>query len=138
MRSRAGSAIVCVDDDEIVLTVLSYQLKKVLGLGDELLEMSKDPLEVPSIIEGLLQDGYQVPLVIVDFQMPVLNGSALIRLLHSKHPELKFVMLSGEASDIQVEALFDDNLLHGFIAKPWSEEDIRRIILPLLSERIEN
>jgi CheY-like chemotaxis protein len=131
-----GTALVCVDDDEIVLTVLSYQLKKVLGLGDELLEMSKDPLEIPSFIEGLLLEGYHVPLVIVDFQMPVLNGSALIRLLHSKHPELKFVMLSGEASDIQVEALYDDKLLHGFIAKPWSEEDIRRIILPLLSERI--
>lgn len=138
MKFTKGNALVCVDDDEIVLTVLSYQLRKILSSGDELIEMTKDPLEVPAMIEGLLEEGYAVPLVIVDFQMPVLNGSALIRLLHNKHPEIKFVMLSGEASDIQVQALYDDHLLHGFIGKPWSEEDIRRIVLPLLFERIES
>jgi len=126
--------LVCVDDDEVVLTVLLYQLRKLLT-GEELVEMTKDPLEVPGIIESLIEEGYRVPLVIVDFQMPVLNGSALIRLLHAKHNTLKFVMLSGEASDIQVQALYDDHLLHGFISKPWSDEDIRKLILPILAER---
>lgn len=137
MFSSKGAALICVDDDEIVLTVLSYQLKKVLSAQDVLIEMTKDPLDVPGILEDLLQEGYQVPLLIVDFQMPVLNGSALIRLLHSKHPALKYVMLSGEASDIQVQALYNDQLLHGFIAKPWSEEDIRNTIMPLIPQRIE-
>jgi DNA-binding NtrC family response regulator len=67
--------------------------------------------------------------------MPEMNGAELIRNIKINHPEMKCIMLSGQANAIQVDDLVNDNLLDSFIPKPWNEEDLIKAIIPFLEDR---
>jgi len=74
-----------------------------------------------------------IDLVMVDINMPVMNGEEMIESLR-QNPELKetpVIVVSTEGSETRVERL----LSHGarFIHKPFSPEDIRNTINDLLS-----
>jgi response regulator RpfG family c-di-GMP phosphodiesterase len=83
----------------------------------------------------LIFEEIDVIFILVDYQMPELNGAELIRRIKMIHPRMKCIMLSGQANAIQVDDLVNDNLLDSFISKPWNEEDLVRVITPILDER---
>lgn len=128
-------AIVCIDDDPFILQMLSFQLQKYIDGACTLLEFSTNPLEALENINQLIYEEIDVIFILVDYQMPELNGAELIRRIKMTHPRMKCIMLSGQANAIQVDDLVNDNLLDSFISKPWDEEDLIRVITPILEER---
>ena len=66
--------------------------------------------------------------------MPQMTGAQLIRSIKLKYPELKCVMLSGQANPVSVDALIKDNLLDSFIAKPWDEQVLFDAVRPILDQ----
>lgn len=128
-------AILCIDDDPFILQMLSFQLQKYIDGECTLLEFFTNPLEVLDNITDLIDEGIDVIFIVVDYQMPELNGAELIRKIKIIHPGMKCIMLSGQANAIQVDDLVNDNLLDSFISKPWNEEDLIKAITPLLEER---
>lgn len=128
-------AIVCIDDDPFILQMLSFQLQKYIDGECTLLEFSTNPLEALENINQLIYEEIDVIFILVDYQMPELNGAELIRRIKMIHPRMKCIMLSGQANAIQVDDLVNDNLLDSFISKPWDEEDLIRVITPILEER---
>ena len=128
-------AIVCIDDDPFILQMLSFQLQKYIDGECTLLEFSTNPLEALENINQLIFEEIDVIFILVDYQMPELNGAELIRRIKMIHPRMKCIMLSGQANAIQVDDLVNDNLLDSFISKPWNEEDLIRVITPILDER---
>ena len=128
-------AIVCIDDDPFILQMLSFQLQKYIDGECTLLEFSTNPLEALENINQLIFEEIDVIFILVDYQMPELNGAELIRRIKMIHPRMKCIMLSGQANALQVDDLVNDNLLDSFISKPWNEEDLVRVITPILDER---
>jgi CheY-like chemotaxis protein len=128
-------AIVCIDDDPFILQMLSFQLQKYIDGECTLLEFSTNPLEALENINQLIFEEIDVIFILVDYQMPELNGAELIRRIKMIHPRMKCIMLSGQANALQVDDLVNDNLLDSFISKPWNEEDLIRVITPILDER---
>ena len=127
-------AIICVDDDPNILQMLNFQLEKHIDTQITLLEYFTNPNESISSFNELIELNIHTLLLIVDFQMPEMNGAQLIRELKKIKPDLNCVMLSGQANTIQVNELKTNNLLHSFINKPWSEEKLLEVISPILSE----
>lgn len=125
-------AVICVDDDPFILQMLSFQLNKIIDSKSTLLECISDPTKVLQSIEELVQNNIAVLTIVVDYQMPQLNGAELIRLIKAKYPMIKCVMLSGQANDIIVDELAEENYLEKFISKPWDEEKLYQTIRPLL------
>lgn len=132
---RIKYAIVCIDDDPFILQMLSFQLQKYIDGECTLMEFFTNPVEAIENIGDLVSDKIDIIFIVVDFQMPELNGAELIRKIKINHPNLKCIMLSGQANAIQVDDLVSDNLLDSFISKPWSEEDLLNAIQPFLDER---
>ena len=132
---RIKYAIVCIDDDPFILQMLSFQLQKYIDGECTLMEFFTNPVEALESIDDLLTDQIDIIFVVVDYQMPELNGAELIRKIKIKHPGMKCIMLSGQANAIQVDDLVSDNLLDSFISKPWNEEDLLNAITPILEER---
>jgi DNA-binding NarL/FixJ family response regulator len=64
--------------------------------------------------------------------MPQMTGAQLIRSIKLKHPELRCVMLSGQANPVSVNSLVQENLLESFISKPWDEEVLFNAVRPIL------
>ncbi len=127
-------AIFCVDDDPNILHMLSFQLDKIVDSKKTLLEFFTNPLDSITHFDELLNLDINVLLLIVDFQMPQMNGAQLIRELKKKNKGLTCVMLSGQANSVQVSELQHDKLLHSFINKPWNEDNLFEILKPILSD----
>ena len=128
-------AIVCVDDDPIILQMLSFQLQKYIDGESTLIDFFTNPIEALESIDELTADSIDVIFTMVDYQMPEMNGAELVRKIKNNHPEMKCIMLSGEANAIQVDDLANDNFLESFISKPWNEEDLLKAITPFLEDR---
>jgi CheY-like chemotaxis protein len=126
-------AVVCVDDDPFILQMLGFQLGKIVDEKFTLVEYFTDPSEALANIDDLIKESIDIIFVIVDYQMPKMTGAQLIRAIKEKYPDLKCVMLSGQANRISVDQLESDHLLETFIAKPWNEEELFNAIRPLIT-----
>jgi class 3 adenylate cyclase len=116
--------IICVDDEKTILKSLKTELKEALGNNYqiEIAEGGKDALE---LITELLEDGYEIPLIISDYVMPDMKGDELLRLVHEISPKTLKVMLTGQATIQAVGNAIKQAKLYRYIGKPWQTEDLR-------------
>ncbi len=116
--------IICVDDEKTILKSLKTELKEALGntYQIEIAEGGKDALE---LIAELLEDGYEIPLIISDYVMPDMKGDELLRLVHEISPKTLKVMLTGQATIEAVANAIKQAKLYRYIGKPWQTEDLK-------------
>ena len=131
--SELRYAVVCVDDDPYILQMLGFQLSKIMDQSFTLIEYFTDPDQALENIDLLIDEQIDIMFVMVDYQMPTMTGSELIRKLKHKHQNLKCVMLSGQANKSSVDALKNENLLEEFIEKPWDEDELFNTLRPLIT-----
>lgn len=116
-------AIVCVDDEKIVLDSLQEQLES--RFGDAFIyEIAESVDEAWELIEDLDADDIQLVLVITDWLMPRIKGDQFLVDLHAKKPEVIKVMLTGQADPEAVQNAMDNANLYAYVKKPWREEDL--------------
>jgi CheY-like chemotaxis protein len=127
-------AVVCVDDDPIILQVLSFQLEKIIDKKCTLLEYFTDPVVALDSIDELMGMKIDVIFVIVDYQMPQMNGAQLVRAIKEKYPDMSCVMLSGQANSVQVTDLMRDKMLREFVVKPWEEKTLFSVLQPIIKD----
>lgn len=115
--------ILCVDDEKIVLTSLKEQLKRPFGkqFSIETVESAEEALE---IFQDLLTEETEVPLVITDHIMPGIKGDELLIRIHRLHPDVRKVLLTGQANGDAVGNAVNNANLYRYISKPWEEEDL--------------
>ena len=128
------NAVVCVDDDPMILQVLAFQLNKILNTQTVLIEFYTNPNDALDDVDALISDKIDIIFVPVDYQMPEMTGVELIRKIKGKYPGVNCLMLSGQANVMQVNDLETDNLLEQFIEKPWSELQLRNAIVKLTKD----
>ena len=128
-------AVICVDDDPYILQSIGFQVDKLIDQKTTIVEYYTDSSEVMGKIEMLFNENIEIILAIVDFQMPIMNGAELIRSIKDKHPTIKCLMLSGQASAIHVDDLVNDNLIESFISKPWNENELFNAIEPIIKNK---
>ena len=128
-------AIVCVDDDPMILQMLDFQLRKRIANSKVVFEFYTDPQDAYESILNMKELGVQPVLLVTDFQMPVINGAELIREVKKYNRSINTIILSGQANAIQVDDLVNDELLDAYMHKPWDEEDLIEKIIALLERK---
>jgi CheY-like chemotaxis protein len=68
-------AIICVDDDPMINVMLSFQLRKIIDNNTTIIECMSKPEEVEGQVAELVEFGVKIIFIIVDYQMPKLNGA---------------------------------------------------------------
>jgi two-component system response regulator VicR len=131
-------AVLCVDDDPVILHLIDFQMKKLVNPVNTIVESTTDPTQVEEKLEEIKSYGLEPLFLMTDYQMPGMSGAQLIRKMKKINPELKCILLSGQANDVAVAELEDENLLYSFIGKPWREDQMKEILRPLLSKTEEN
>lgn len=121
-------AIICVDDDPMINLLLNFQLNKIINSNTTCIETYSKPKELDCKLEDLISNGIEPVLLIVDYQMPEMNGDELILNIKKKYPTIPCVMLSGQANKIAVNRLKEDKLLSEFIEKPWKENQLVSVV----------
>lgn len=127
-------AILCVDDEKIVLDNLREQLESTFGDRFEY-EVAESVEEAWEVIEWLQEDGCDFVLVISDWLMPMVKGDEFLIDVHEKFPGTVKIMLTGQADETAVQNARDHANLYAYIKKPWSEDVlIRKIEQALASD----
>jgi class 3 adenylate cyclase/ActR/RegA family two-component response regulator len=116
--------IICVDDESTILRSLKAELKEALGntYRIEIAEGGEDALE---LVAELIEDDYEIPLIISDYVMPDMKGDELLRRVHEISPKTLKVMLTGQATIEAVGNAIKYAKLYRYISKPWQTEDLK-------------
>jgi adenylate cyclase len=115
--------IICVDDDNTVLKSLKTELQEAVG-NAYLIEIAEGGEEALELLEELLLDGYEVPLIISDHIMPEMKGDELLKQVHLISPQTIKIMLTGQADIEAVGNAIKNANLYRYISKPWQREDL--------------
>jgi adenylate cyclase len=129
--------IVCVDDDNTVLKSLKTELQEAVG-NAYLIEIAESGEEALELIEELLSDGYEVPLIISDHIMPEMKGDELLKQVHTISPETIKIMLTGQADIEGVGNAIKNANLYRYIAKPWQPEDLSLTVKEAVNSYLQN
>jgi len=120
-------AILCVDDEPIILLSLMHELKNDFG-GRFLYEGALNAMDAFKVIEGLVFDGIEVILIISDWLMPGIRGDEFLMQVRSHYPSIKAIMLTGQADDNAMARLRENGLVLAILRKPWDQVELRGII----------
>ena len=115
--------VICVDDEQTILESLEIELQKALG-NEYLIETAQSGEEALELLEELLEDHYEVPLVISDHIMPNIKGDELLKRIHAISPRTLKIMLTGQADIEAVGNAIKNAKLYRYITKPWQTEDL--------------
>lgn len=116
-------AILCIDDEPIVLESLKEQLKRRFG-NSYYIEVAESGEEALLLIEELEQDGIEITLIISDQIMPRMQGDELLINIHKQYPKTVKILLTGQASAEAVGNVVNKANLYRYVAKPWDEADL--------------
>lgn len=116
--------IICVDDEQTVLDSLKIALKKATE-NEYLIETALGAEEALELLSELLEDEYEVVLVISDYIMPGMKGDELLKRIHAISPKTIKIMLTGQAEIEVVGNAIKYAKLYRYIAKPWQNDDLK-------------
>ena len=128
------SAILCVDDETIILDSLKEQLRRRFG-ERYLYESATSVSDAWSVIDELFIDGIDILIIVSDWLMPGVKGDEFLAQVHRRFPRIVTVMLTGQADAAAIERARRDANLHACLHKPWSEDELAAVILSGLSQQ---
>lgn len=113
----------CVDDEPIILTALSNQLKRYFGntLTIETASSGEEGLE---ILDELLKEGKDIEVIVSDQLMPGLKGDEFLTQAHARSPQSIKILLTGFANIEAIGNAINHANLYRYIGKPWQEADL--------------
>jgi DNA-binding NtrC family response regulator len=127
-------AVLCVDDEKIVLDSLQEQLENRFG-SSFTYEIAESVDEAWDVIDDLVSDGFGIALVISDWLMPRVKGDEFLVDLHQKYPETITVMLTGQADPDAIQNAMENANLFAYVKKPWRSDDLMERLALVLAEK---
>ncbi len=115
--------IICIDDEDVVLTSLEIELKQALGTvcRIELAQSGDDAIEM--LLE-YIENAQPISVIVSDYIMPGMRGDEALNKAHSIVPLARKIMLTGQSNIEGITNAINHANLYRFIAKPWSREDL--------------
>lgn len=121
--------VLCVDDEKIVLDSLKKQLEVKFNYAFQV-ETAESGEEALELIEELMSEGKEIPVVICDYLMPHMKGNVLFKKIKEISPSTSCILLTGQATLDAVKDMVNSGVINKFIQKPWD--------IDLLSSLIED
>ena len=120
---KLTKAILCVDDESVILDSLKHEFKQYFG-KKYIIELAQSAEEALEILEEFKEDNIELIAVISDYLMPSMKGDEFLIAVHSKMPNVKKLMLTGQANIEGITNVINDANLYRYINKPWESDDL--------------
>ena len=115
-------AIVCVDDEVILLMGMKVVLKRAFGKRFIYRTVYKATRVIDSI-EELLKKGVEIALLITDLNMPDMRGDVLLEKIWEQNLRIPAIVVTGEEDLYQTKLLVKKGIVKAVIKKPWKNMD---------------
>ncbi len=125
------SAILCVDDEPVILVSLKEQLRRRFG-ERYLYETAGNAAEAWEAIDEFCADGIEILIIVSDWLMPGIKGDEFLAQVHRRHPKIVTVLLTGQADAAAIARARRDANLHACLHKPWSETELAQVVASAL------
>lgn len=120
-------AILCVDDEAIIVLSLKQELKS--SFGDRFrIESALSAEEALDALDELVAEGVKVIMIISDWLMPGIHGDEFLEIVNKKYPDVHAIMITGHADDAAVERTKKNASVIAILSKPWKAAELRQII----------
>lgn len=129
--------IICIDDEPTILDSLKIQLKKSFD-NEYIIETAEGGEEALELLEELLEDKYEVALVVSDYLMPNMKGDELLKRIHEISPKTIKIMLTGQADLEAVTNAINHAKLYRYIGKPWQAEDLKLTVKEAVNSYLQD
>ena len=126
-------AMLCVDDERIILDSLRIQIEKSFN-KEYIFEYAESAEEALEVIDDFIHSQIKLLLVISDYQMPGMKGDEFAEVLKEKLPQVNIVLLTGQITEEKSAALLDQQIILKVLQKPWKEKNLLEIIETLKNE----
>lgn len=126
-------AIICVDDESIILDSLREQLQKHFG-DAYLYETAESAEEALEILEDLEDDEIEIAIIVCDWLMPGMKGDQFLLQVDLKYPRVVKVLLTGQARQESIDRLKELADQFTLVPKPWNKDELVSIIKSGLKE----
>lgn len=126
-------AIVCVDDESIILESLGEQIRNIFG-DEYLYETAENAEEGLEVIKELTDEQIDVLVIVSDWLMPGKKGDQFLIDVHKRFPKIIKVMLTGQADETAIQNAINNAGLHAYISKPWTAKELEKVIKTGLSK----
>jgi CheY-like chemotaxis protein len=123
-----NTAILCVDDEAVILDSLKEQLRRRFG-NRYLYEVAESADDAWEIIEELDDEQVEILVIVSDWLMPGIKGDEFLIQVHQKYPKIVKVMLTGQADSEAIARATREANLHRCLYKPWSEDELAETII---------
>ncbi len=108
--------ILIIDDDVLIVTIA----KRMLTDAGYRVVTSTEPFQALEIFKQLKNE---VDIVILDFTLPIMDGSEVFDALREINPKVAVMLSSGFAEQEKVRAMLSQGL-RGFLPKPYTQEKL--------------
>jgi CheY-like chemotaxis protein len=109
--------LILIIDDEALIVALA---KRMLTDAGYRVVTSPEPFQALEVFKQLKD---QVDLVILDFTLPIMDGSEVFDELRKLRPDVAVMLSSGFAEQEKVRAMLTQGL-RGFLPKPYTQEKL--------------
>jgi response regulator RpfG family c-di-GMP phosphodiesterase len=120
MNQLGKMTLIYVDDEEINLILFREMFKTDFNI-----HTASSPADA---LEYLKE--HEVDVVLTDHRMPVMTGIEFLKELQKMKPESKSkrLMISGYSPEGEIQDALQNQLLHGFMPKPWTYQQFKGFI----------
>ena len=118
LDTRSAPARILVVEDEALIQMLVTGYLESAGFRVDTVGSATEALNKLRMIPGA------VDAVIVDVGLPDRSGDTLVREIRALHPSLPIIVASGRQQST-LRRLFQDEPRIAFVAKPYTDEDLR-------------
>lgn len=118
--AEAGTYVLVVDDEPIVRQIVKVALERA---GRKV--VAADSGE--SAVEMFERSANTIGLVLLDWKMPVMDGSETLTRLRSIRPDLKVIISSGFAQT-EAEDRFRESGITGYLQKPYKMSELTALV----------
>ena len=120
-------AILCVDDEAIIVIAMKQELKSHFG-NTYYLETALSAEDAFNKIDEMVDNGIELVVIISDWLMPGMKGDEFLALVHQQYPKVVSILVTGQADAEAIERAMADAQIKACLKKPWRSRDLIAVI----------
>jgi DNA-binding NtrC family response regulator len=120
-------AILCVDDEVIILLSLMQELRMAFG-PRFVYEQAMSAEGAFRIMDELQAEGVRVVLIITDWLMPGMKGDEFLEIASRRYPHIKAVMITGQADEQAITRVRGISSVLSVLKKPWDAAELAGLV----------